>query len=335
MVNASLPRPVFLSAAAVVLAVAVGVCAVLRYDLGGERGSGLPVAFRYDRGALGKTDPSRVLYRPAGEIAVPLREARAVAVGPADRIVVTGDRALVVFEPGGAKVREVALTEEPRAVAVGHEGHAFPGRTYVALKTRVEVRDPEDRRVATWDDLGPNALLTSVAVAERDVLVADAGQRVVHRYDPAGRLLEHIGGRDQAKDQGGFIIPSPCFDVAVSSDGLVRVANPGKHRIEGYTFDGHFEVSWGRPGESLESFCGCCNPANFALLRDGRFVTAEKGILRVKVYSSEGQFLGVVAGAETWPEDQPPVLDVAADGRGRVLVLDPRAAKVRIYEAKE
>jgi len=344
--NVSLPRPALPSIAVILVAVCVGVYAVVRHDLSGERGSGLPPAFRYDLAAVKKTDPSRVLYQETGAILMPLKEPRAVAVGLGDRIFVAGDRSLVVFDPGGAKVREVALPEEPRAVAVGREEHSFPGRIYVALKTRVELRDPEGNKVAAWADLGPKALLTSIAVAERDIVVADAGQRVVHHYDTVGRLLGDIGRRDSAKGQGGFIVPNPYFDVAVSSDGLVRVANPGKHRIEGYTLDGHLETVWGRPGESLETFCGCCNPANFAILPDQCFVTAEKGIPRVKVYSPEGVFLGVVAGAETLApnatsveearaEYHLPVLDVAADSRGRVLVLDPRAGRVRIFESKK
>ena len=37
----------------------------------------------------------------------------------------------------------------------------------------------------------------------------------------------------------------------------------------------------------MADFFGCCNPAQLAVLPDGRFVTAEKGIPRVKIYSRE------------------------------------------------
>ena len=178
-------------------------------------------------------------------------------------------------------------------------------------------------------------------------MVADAGQRTIHRYDPAGKLLGHIDGHDPAVgDQLGFVLPSPHFDVAVSSDGMVCVVNPGKRRIERYTLDGHFADAWGQMGESVEGFCGCCNPVALAILPDRRFVTAEKGIPRVKVYSPEGKFLGVVAGwevlapnagstVETREQYRLPVLDLAADSQGRVLVLDPGTGKVRIFEPKQ
>ena len=191
----------------------------------------------------------------------------------------------------------------------------------------------------------PKAMLTSIAVAEKDVLVADAGNRIVLRYDAAGKLLGQIGKRDPAKHIPGFVIPSPCFDVAMAADGLVRVVNPGAHRIEAYTLDGDLEAFWGSSGKGIEGFCGCCNPTNIALLPDGRFVTSEKGIPRVKVYRADSKFDAVVAGPdtlaptetileETRPDHKLPVFDVAADSRGRVLVLDPLAVKVRIFEAK-
>jgi DNA-binding beta-propeller fold protein YncE len=287
-----------------------------------------------------------VLYRQSGEIALTLAEPRAVAVGPQDRVYVAGDKTIAVFNSAGTKASEITLAEEPRAVAVAGESHAHPGRLYVAMKDHVEVLDPAGKRLAAWESLGPKALLTSIAVGEEGVYVADAGNRIVHRYNLEGKFLAGIGKRDQGRGIPGFVIPSPYFDVAISPDGLVRVANPGGHRIEAYTPQGHLEVFWGESGTAIERFCGCCNPANFAVLPDGRFVTAEKGIPRVKLYDPEGKFVGVVVGPdvlapgatileETRDEHRLPVVDVAADARGRVLVLDPGAKKVRVFEPKE
>ena len=67
----------------------------------------------------------------------------------------------------------------------------------------------------------------------------------------------------------------------MASDGLLRVVNPGRHRIEAYTFDGDLEFSWGKVSVGIEGFCGCCNPVNFAILSDGSFITCEKGLTRV------------------------------------------------------
>ncbi len=331
--------------AVVLLAVAVGGAVVWRMDVSGNRGSGLSEAFQYDLGELKQIDPALIRYRQTAAIALGLKQARAVAVGPEDRIYVAGDKAIAVFEPSGTRRAQLALQGEPRALAVAGPGHAYPGRIYAAMTGHVEVHDPAGKRLASWDDLGPKAILTSIALAEQDVLVADAGNRIVYRYDAAGKLAGRIGKRDPDKNIPGFVIPSPYFDLAMAGDGLLRVANPGAHRIEAYTLDGHLEVFWGRSGEEIDRFCGCCNPASFAILPDGRFVTSEKGIPRVKIHEADGRFSCVVAGPETLAptataveetrdEHRLPVFDVAADSRGRVLVLDPVVGKVRVFEPK-
>ena len=107
------------------------------------------------------------------------------------------------------------------------------------------------------------------------------------------------------------------------------VVNPRLLRVEGYTLDGEYETTWGRGSSAVEGFFGCCNPAQLAVLPNGCFVTAEKGIPRVKIYSLRGQFQTVVAGPAQLT-DTP--ADLATDRYGRVLVLDGRAAKVRCFE---
>jgi len=331
---------------AVIAAIVVAAMVVLHRDMSGRRGSGLPETFDYSLAEVKRIDPALIHYRQTGEIAVDFQELRAVCVGTGDRIYVAGDKGVEVFEPPGTKLQQFPLDGEPRCLAVAGGDHAFPGRVYLGMKSRVEVVDAAGKRVAAWEDLGPKAILTSIAVADHDVFVADAGNRIVLRYDPDGKLVGRIGQRDPDKQLRGFVIPSPYFDLALTADGLLRVVNPGSHRIEAFTMDGHLETWWGQPGEAVERFCGCCNPTHLAVLPDGRFVTSEKGIPRVKIYSADGQFLGVVAGPdtlapnetileETRPDHRLPVFDIAADSRGRVLVLDPLVRKVRIFESAQ
>jgi len=51
----------------------------------------------------------------------------------------------------------------------------------------------------------------------------------------------------------------------------------------------------------------------------------------VKLYDASGRFRGLVAGPETFAESRAG-LDLAVDGRGRVLVLDRGSGITRIYE---
>jgi sugar lactone lactonase YvrE len=332
--------------AIVLVAIAIGVAAVLRIDLWGDRGSGLPSRFSYDLEAFQKTDPAQIGYRETGRISVKMLEPRNVAVGPDDKIYVAGDHAVHIFAPDGQRVRELTLSQAPRAVAIGGPHHKTPGRTYVAMKDHVEVFDAEGNREAVWESLDERALLTSIAAAENDVYVANAGGRVVLRYDVQGKLINRIGDRDDLRHIPGFIIPSPFFAVAVAPDGLLRVTNPGGHRVEAYTPEGDLEQHWGKASIEIQGFCGCCNPVGIAILPNGNVVTAEKGIPRVKVYDSEGEFVCVVAGPEsllptrsaneeTRTEHKLKVVALAVDGHGRVLILDPGSRSVRIFEVKQ
>jgi sugar lactone lactonase YvrE len=330
----------------VALAIGVGVVAVVRIDWSGERGSGLPEAFDYDLEKYQKIDPELVHYEQNAEILVGMHEVRAVAVGPEDRIFVAGDRTIRSFAPDGKKLNELALEQEPFCLAVGNAEHKSPGRIYVGMRDHIEVFNADGTRESAWErPPGKRTVLTSIAAAEDDVFVADAGALVVWHYDLQGKLLGSIGKRDPERGIPGFVIPSPYFDVAVAPDGLLRVVNPGAHRIEAFTFDGHLEVSWGKRGLGIEAFCGCCNPSHIAIMADGRVVTAEKGISRVKVYSESGKFECVVVGpdvlapnrlaaVETRDELRLHPVELAVDSRDRILVLDPAVGCVRIFEHK-
>ena len=127
-------------------------------------------------------------------------------------------------------------------------------------------------------------------------------------------------------------MPSHYFDVAAGHDGLVYVVNPRLLHVEGYTINGEHETTWGKGSPAVADFFGCCNPAHLAVLPDGNFVTAEKGIPRVKIYNRRGELQSVVVGP---PQLTDVPAAVAGDHRGRVLVLDARAAKVRVFEKKK
>ncbi len=346
-----LPKPTnttvhLLIGAVVLAAICIGVVALMKNSLSRDREGRSSKRFAYDLDKYMAIDPALIHYRKTAEIDPAMKEPRAVAVGPDDRIHVAGDELVRVFDSAGKEVLQIALDGRPQCLAVGGNEHAFPARIYVGMREHVEVYSSDGIRQATWRSLGDRAVLTSIATDEENVFLADAGNKIVLCCNTDGKVIGRIGRRDAARNIPGFVIPSPYFDVAMARDGLLRAVNPGGHRIEAYTPDGHLEFAWGKPTVAIEGFCGCCNPVNIAVLPDGRIVTAEKGIPRVKIYTTDGRFECVVAGPETFlptatiaqetrAAHKLVAVDLAAASRGRVLVLAPAAKKVRVFERSE
>jgi hypothetical protein len=275
--------------------------------------------------ALRKTDPALVKHRETGRVETGMREPRGIAFGPDGSLWIVGDRSIARQGAGG--VRPVAgLDDAPQCLGIGPDG-----LLYVGMSDHVEVYDASGRRQAGWGTPGARSLLTAIAVGPADVWVADSGSRLVHRYDRSGRRLGSIGERDEAAGYQGLIVPSPHLDVAVLSSGLVCVSNPGMHRLEMHAPQGGMEASWGEPRSEIDAFCGCCNPTDFAMLAGGRFVTSEKGIPRVKIYSARGVFESVVAGPEAFASNLMG-MDLAVGAHDQVAVLDAHEKAVRLFD---
>ena len=293
----------------------------------------------YDDSAFRRTDPKLVRYQEVKRFRCPHAAPRCLALSPDNRLFIGAGKYLTEHTVDGAQLSEITLAAEPRCLAV-----AADGLLYVGLRDHLEVCDRKGLRLGSWPSPGAKTYFTGIAAAESDLFLADAGNRVVLRFDRSGKLKGRIGEKNKARNIPGFIIPSPFFDVRLAPDGLLRVTNPGRHCVETYTSDGNLESAWGKPGAGIERFCGCCNPINLALLPDNRIVTFEKGIPRVKVYSADGSFESVVAGTESFAENARVCgpndctlggLAGVADAQGRIYILDFVAANVRVMQPNE
>jgi len=284
--------------------------------------------FEYNIEHFKQSDTSLNQYDEIAGIRPDFNKIYALAISPDDHLYLTGDRAYQIYDTNGVRQKTVACEQPARAISVDRNKDV-----YLSLTDHIRIYDKSGKQKSSWTQFPDKSMITSLAVTEHALYAADAGNFIVLKYDKSGHLEQRIGKKNPDKGIPGFIIPSPYFDLAVDPDGFLWVVNPGRLALENYTMDGGLRTSWGEPGMDIERFCGCCNPGHIAILQDGSFVTAEKGIARVKVYNRLGRLIAVVAGPDHFTEGTVG-MDLAVDSRNRIYVLDPKRNCVRIFEKK-
>jgi hypothetical protein len=280
--------------------------------------------FALDMDDYRNVDPSLILFKETKNFRIGFENPAAMVIHN-DRIFVAGDNRLKIIDLNGRLLNEFNI---PSGVQVMN---VYDGNIFVAAGNRILVLDEQGNVKGEWEPMEANSLLTGIASTKNDVFLADAGNRRVMRYSHAG---ERLGSFDGKADDGvlhGFIIPSPTFDLAVNNDEELWVVNPGMHALENYTFDGKLRGYWKKSGVNPEGFSGCCNPSYFTFLSDGRFITSEKGLVRVKVYKPSGELEGVVAAPVKFA-DEGKAPGVAADSRNNVYLLDFDRKIIRVFE---
>ncbi len=334
--------PIVLGLTALVI-VCLGLLWQGRKILGLSHASG----FHYPIEKTGQIPADRLEYREVALYRLPVGGAKALAIGSDDTVAVVCEKSLLLLEPDGSVRMQKPLEGSPSCVAIGGMASLFPGRIYIGVGNEIWVLKPDGTEVSRWKVPGHYVHLTSLAVGSKELYAADFGQWVVFRFNLEGELLGRIAEADENRGLAGLVIPSPYFDVACGVDGLVWVVNPGARRIEGYTPSGNLELFWSKGGSAaLDDFFGCCNPANIAILPSGHFVTAEKGLLRIKIYSPEGELAAVVAGPEQL--DLPEIaaqrdqfdhehraVDIAVDSRGRIWALAVGTNMLQVFQKIE
>lgn len=324
-------------------AAAVGVAAAAGTAQAASRTPTEENPWRYDVDALRRVDPALLQFERELAFPVGAESVRRFALGPGGEILVASGRSVLRFEATGRRTGSFEVGEPVRSVAASADG-----TIWVGLKDRVETWEAGGRRRSRWTPFPGKPYVTGFAFSGDDVYVADSGNRVVYRCDRTGRVQLRIGERNPSRNIPGLVLPSPFLDVEMGGDGLLRVNNAGRHRVEAYTRDGDLEQSWGRPGVAIDAFCGCCNPIQVAGLPDGSWLTAEKGLPRVKVYAGDGRLESVVAGPDAFAavasEDRGMKtttdtlldgLDIAVDGGGRIWVLDLVGGTLQAFRRKK
>lgn len=284
----------------------------------------------YDIEEYIQLDRVETRFEESESIETGLEYTRAMAVGPDGKIYVGGADAVAVFDSDGAELARFDVVGNPTSMTISANGTLFLG-----MRDHIEVFSSNGELQDVWEELGPRALLTSLVASEDHVFAADAGNRVVLRYGRDGTLQGRIGEADPERDIPGIVVPSPYLDVAFDEYGTLWVVNPGMMGLENYRDNGDLISSWYKPSMKLEGFSGCCNPSHIAFDADGRLITLDKGMVRIKVYVADtGEFEELVAGTRIFESAQA-LKDLAVDSRNRILVLDGSRNAVRVFDLKE
>ncbi len=312
----------------ILLALAVVIVVLVVTDTLNSRPDKRPAnPYEYSVDPFKSVDSTLVKYTETLNFTFGEAELRGIAFAN-DRLYLVEDNFLIIFTPQGEKLGKVPLPDSPECITVSSTD------IYIAFKNYIGKFTLEGHPINTWKPLNDSALITSLALSDSLLFAADAGNRRVLRYTTNGTLLGSFTGKRDTADLHGFIIPSPYFELAVNAFGELWVVNPGRHAFENYTFDGHLQGYWENASMAIDGFSGCCNPAQIAVMPDGRFVTAEKGMVRIKIHQASGDLLAVVAPPELFEgETQAP--DLAVGPSGIIYAMDNERKLIRVFELKK
>lgn len=241
---------------------------------------------------------------------------KAVAVNARGNIILGGESFVACFD-SNYKMIWNKPTNNP-VTALSAEGTTI----YAATLETILVLNGKGVITEEWGPFGDKAIITSVTANRDYVAFADAGNKIIIVLDKKGLVKSMIGNSGEP-----FVLPSAYFDVAAGNNDTLYIANPGNRRVETRTTDGALLGYFGVPGTAPDAFCGCCNPAHFTHIPQG-FVTAEKGINRIKILNKKGEFVEFVSSVNKFISSIP--LDVASiDGR---IIYAANPADSKLYE---
>jgi len=272
-------------------------------------------------------DSALVKYREVLDLELNETEKRGIAFGM-EKIWLIGDDYLQVISTEGEQLMKRELPGSPTCITI------YQSDIYIGFTNLIRVYDYEGNQKSSWASAGDSAIFTSLAVRDSFLYAADAGKRRVLKYRTDGTLLAAFDGKREPDALHGFIIPSPYFDLAIAPDGELWVVNPGNLALENYTPEGRLRGYWNKTGADINGFSGCCGPAQIAILPDGSFVTAEKGLVRIKVHRASGELESVVAPPQLFANGTH-APDLAVGSRGEIYALDFDRKMIRIFERKK
>jgi hypothetical protein len=278
--------------------------------------------YEYNVDEFKEVDPALIHYKEVRQIKVHLADYSALTSYNGN-IYLAANMDLSVLSPLGERISQFTIKPDARALAVDENN------IVIAFKEFIEVYTHQGELNYTIEQFSDSSVYTSITIWNEKIVVADAGKRRLYGFKGTDKVME-IEGVSGAKNLHGFIIPSAYFEVAVNAENELWSTNPGMHSLQHYNESGDLLAEWDKISMEIEGFTGCCNPAQFTFLPDGRFLTSEKGMPRIKIYSQTGELESVVAAPYKFEGNQH-AAEVAVINE-TIFALDFDRKMIRVFE---
>ena len=218
------------------------------------------------------------------------------------------------------------------------------GTVYVAGHGKIASYDKSGKRTAMIDIdklSGEKALAAGMFVSDKHVFLAVGMGNSMRATEDIYRFNRDLTGAKKIIEQQYGCCSH--IDLQVMN-GELLIAENSRHRVNRFDLDGKPLGKWGkRDRTGIEGFAACCNPVNIDIGPDNVLYTAESGIGRIKKYTPEGEYLGVVGYVDTTEFDRGSRLaaqtcyipiEVNMDA-SRVYVMDVRANLIRVLAPRK
>lgn len=245
---------------------------------------------------------------------------KAVAVSPDGNVYLAGDSFISCYNNELDQTWSLKTADPVTSVVCS-------GDTLFATTVEmVIVVSSQGKLLNEWGPFEQNCIITSVSANRSHVAFCDAGNRKVYILDKGGEVVAMAGQNDPR-----FVLPSAYFDIVLNEDNSFFVSNPGHRRVEKRNNSGYMESYFGEAGLAPDAFCGCCNPSHFAKFSNG-FITAEKGLNRIKILDNNGDFVEFVSADNDFEPSVP--LDIATADGSIIYAANPADSKLYVFRRK-
>ena len=218
------------------------------------------------------------------------------------------------------------------------------GTVYVAGHGKMASYDKNGKRLAMADIdklSGDKSLAAGMFVSDKHVFLAVGTGNSMRATEDIYRFNRDLTDAKKIIEQQYGCCSH--IDMQVMN-GELLIAENSRQRVNRFDRDGKSLWRWGkRDRTGIEGFAACCNPVNIDIGPGNILYTAESGIGRIKKYTPEGEFLGVVGYVDTTEFDRGSRLaaqtcyipiEVNKDA-SRVYVMDVRANLIRVLAPRK